>query len=84
MPPGLTPKKHHGTQTLWSSLLEDQTRRQSANDVCNREQHDRDVVIISNHVQLFRHSLDFRISNVASINEGDEHEEAKDWNNIEI
>ena len=84
MPPEPTPEKHHGTQTLWSDLLEDQTSRQSAYDICNCEQHDRDVVIISNHMQLFRHSLNLRIADVASINEGDEHEEAKDWNNIEI
>jgi hypothetical protein len=79
-----TPQEHHDTQTLRSSLLENQARRQSEHDVRDSKEHDGYIVVVPFHVQLLCHPLDFCVSYVPAIQEGYEHEKAYHRQDLEI
>lgn len=49
----LTPQEHHHTQALRTRFLEYDVRRETENDVCDSEEHDSNVIVVTLHTQLF-------------------------------
>lgn len=49
----LTPQEHHHTQALRPCFLEYDVRRETEDDVCDSEEHDSNVIVVTLHAQLF-------------------------------